>query len=329
MAAGRSESRVWDDLFSTTMELLEEGSPMSDQVYDVHPLLAWYGGDLGKATTRNKIKRTVNSGGTYISNRVNFNTNTTIKPYSGASTIDTTIPDGGTNTQYEWKQIGGSIGITGIDQFKNSGDQQIADILEDKRATAINEMRDQLNIGLWSDGTGFGGEQVTGLQALVSATTTVGGLAPGTYPDWASYSSLSVGSYASGGKDALRIMYNTTAFGNDRIDAMFTTQAVYEYIEKAEDSKERFVNTEAMKLGFDNITFKGVPIFFDRDCPAGFLYGLNSSVLTLTVAENVDMNVGKFVTPDNQDVSTAKILWYGNSTIKERRKCGVLGGITA
>ena len=78
-----------------------------------------------------------------------------------------------------------------------------------------------------------------------------------------------------------------------------------------------------------NLTFKGVPVIFDRDCPSGNMYFLNSKYINLVVHRDADMSTGPFVTPENQDVSTAQILFQGNMTVNNRRMHGVMTGITA
>ena len=78
-----------------------------------------------------------------------------------------------------------------------------------------------------------------------------------------------------------------------------------------------------------NLTFKGIPVIFDRDCTSGYMYFLNSNNINLVVHQDADFSTGPFVTPENQDVSTAMVLFQGNLTTNNRRKLGVLTGITA
>ena len=112
----------------------------------------------------------------------------------------------------------------------------------------------------------------------------------------------------------MRTKYNDLSFGSNKPDLIITTQTVFEYYEKAMQPQERFIDTRTADAGFQNLTFKGVPVVFDRDCTSGVMYFLNSSYLNWVVHRDADISVGPFVTPNNQDVSTAQILFQGNMT---------------
>jgi hypothetical protein len=59
------------------------------------------------------------------------------------------------------------------------------------------------------------------------------------------------------------------------------------------------------------------------------MYILNSKYLSFVVHKDADFSTGPFITPENQDVSTAMILFQGNLTTNNRRMHSVLSGITA
>jgi len=327
MPNGVSETRTWNDVLTTTMAEFE--NTIEDQIFDDTPLLSYFNGKLGRVIRGAKSPKKTHTGGETIVKQVMFNKNTTISSYDGADIIDTSLQDVATIARFEWKNYAGTIAITGVDRRKNNGEAAMVNLLEARRNQAILSLQEDLSIGAFADGTGNGGKDLTGLAAIVDSSSTLAGLAPGTYPTWASDVNASVGSYAAGGKDAMRTQMNTITFGNRRPDIIITTQSVFEFIEKAEDTKERFVNQEDLKTGFDNIWFKRTPVFFDRDCPTGLLYQLNSDVLNWDVHVDADFSMGPFVSPENQDVSVAKIIFMGNLTTNNRRKLGVLKGITA
>ncbi len=330
MPTGVSETRVYNDLLTATLFRMERR--FEDQIFDDLPLLSWMNGKLATALRnvprqKNGVKKSVD-GGESIVKEVMVNKNSTVGSYAGAEVIDTTIQDVGTRARYEFKQYSGAIGITGEDRRKNSGPSATANLLQARIDQTMLTLQERLSIGAYSDGTGNGGKDLAGLQAIVSSSSTLAGLAPGTYPTWAAFENSSVGSYAAGGKDAIKVGINTVTIGT-MPDAMFTTQDVFQFIEKAEEDKERFVNADALKVGFTSVMIKNIPVFFDRDCPSGTLYILNSRHLFFEVMASADFLVEPFQTPVNQDVSTAKVLWMGAMTTNNRRKLGVLSSITA
>jgi len=323
--AGVSETRVMNDLLSTTLANFE--GKVEDNVFDDTPFLSWLNGKLGGITRRNGVVKVTHDGGESIVKHIMYETNATAKSYSGAGIIDTTLQDGITIARFDWKNYAATIGITGTDLKKNRGTARIANLLEAKRMQAIYSLQQSLSEDAFGDGTGNDGKDLTGLQALIDSTTTTGGLAPATYTTWAAHET-SVGSYAAGGKAKVKTAINTTNIGS-RVDVMFTTQTVFESIENAEDDKERFVSHDALAIGFDNILLKKVPVFFDRDCPSQTMFGLNSNHISWDVMEGTDFLVEPFQKPTDQDVHTAKILFMGNLCVNNRRKHFKLTGITA
>lgn len=252
-----------------------------------------------------------------------------MKSYAGAESLDTTLQEGMTIGRYNWKQYAVSVGITGLEKRNNQGEAAMINLLSSKAKQAEMSLRDRMSVDSFADGTGNGSKNLTGLAAIVSATATVGGIAPATYTWWKSDVTSSAGSFAATGIDKMRTTFNNITFGNDKPDFCVTTQSVYEFYEKALQPQERFSSNTTADAGFMNLTFKGVPIVFDRDCTSGYMYFLNSKYLSFVVHKDADFSTGPFVTPENQDVSTAMILFQGNLTTNNRRKLGVITGITA
>ena len=324
--AGLSETRVNDALLTTTLANFRK--QMMDNIFDVYPTLSWMNGKLGQAMRGGSVKRSLD-GGESIVEHLLYGTNSTVKSYTGYESLDTSPQEGMTIARYNWKQYSGSITINGLERRNNAGAAKMIDLLEAKTKQTEMSLRDNLSQGVFGDGTGNGGKDLTGLLALVSATTTVGGLAPATYTWWAGDVTGTVGSFAAGGLKAMRTTFNNISFGNDKPDFIVCDQSTFEYFESALQPQERYSNTKVANSGFQTLTFKGVPMVFDRDCTSGYMYFLNSNALSLCVHSAADFSTGEFVTPENQDASTALILFQGNLTTNNRRKLGVMTGITA
>jgi len=323
---GVAESRTWDALLTTT--LANYRMQLIDNIFNDYPFLSYINGKLGKAIRGSSIKRTIN-GGESIVEHLLYEKNSTVKSYSGAETLDTTLQEGMTIARYNWKQYAASIGITGLERRNNQGEAAMINLLQAKATQAEMSLKDRMSADAYADGTGNGSKNLGGLAALVSATTTVGGLAPATYTWWVSDVTASAGSFSATGIDKMRTSFNNITFGNDKPDSIFTTQTVFEYYEKALQPQERFQGNAVADAGFMNLTFKGVPVIFDRSCTSGYIYFLNSKYLNLVVNSDADFSTGPFITPENQDVSTAMILFQGNLTTNNRRKLAVITGVTA
>lgn len=323
---GITESRTWDSLLTTT--LANYRKTLVDNIFNDYPFLSYINGKLGKALRGESIKRTVN-GGESIVEHLLYEKNSTVKSYSGAETLDTTLQEGHTIARFSWKQYAAAIGITGFEKRCNQGEAGMINLLTAKTKQAELSLKDRMAVDAFGDGTGNGSKNLTGLKALISSTATVGGLSPTTYTWWKSDVTSSAGSFAANGVDKMRTAFNNITYGNDKPDSIFTTQTIYEYYEKSQEPKERYASNTVADAGFMNLMFKGVPVIFDRACTDGYMYLLNSKYLSFVVHSDADFSTGPFVTPENQDVSTANILFQGNLTTNCRRKLAVITGITA
>jgi hypothetical protein len=323
--AGLTESRTWDSLLTTTLANYRQ--QIIDNIFDVNPFLSWLNGKLGVALRGTNVKRVL-SGGESIVEHLLYEQNSTVDSYAGAEIIDTTLQEGHTIARYLWKQYAGTVGITGLERRSNMGEAQLVNLLEAKITQLENSLRDRMSVDAFGDGTGNGGKNLTGLEILVDSTGTVGALNQSTFSWWASTETTG-GSFAAQGLSDMRTTYNTLSFGNDRPDFIVTTQSVFESYEAVLQPQERYVNTKAANSGFQNLTFKSVPVVFDRDCTSGVMYMLNSKYVSFVVHRDADMMTTPFVSPENQDVTTSKLLWQGNITTNNRRKLGKIISITA
>lgn len=252
-----------------------------------------------------------------------YGMNSTVKSYAGAEVLDVTLQEGLTIARFNWKQYAASIGITGLEERSNQGEAAMIRLLTAKAQQAEMSLKDRMSGDAYSDGTGNGSKNLTGLAAIVAASGTLGGLSATTYTWWVSQAGTS-SSFAANGLSTMRTLFNNCSFGNDKPDIILTTQTVFEYFENALQPQERYTNTQAANAGFTNLTFKGIPIMFDRDCTSGKAYFLNSKYLNLVVHRDADFSTGPFQSPENQDVKTAMILFQGNLTCNNRRKHGLL-----
>lgn len=320
---GVSETRVYDALLTTTLANYRQ--KMIDNIGDVYPTLSWLMGKLGEALKgQTRIKQL--DGGESIVEHLMYEFASSVKAYSGYETIDLTPQEGMTIARYSWRYYAGSVAISGGEQRNNRGDAEMINLLQAKINQTELSIRDRLSRNAFA--ANVAGNELDGLASIVDSTGTVGGLAQGTFSWWASTETAS-GSFAAQGVKDMRTLFNTISHGNDTPDFITTTQAAHEFYEDSMQPQMRHQSNKAADAGFMNITFKNVPVFFDRDCQSGVLYMLNSRYLNLCVHKDAYLSTGKFVDRDDQDASSAKILFQGNLTTNNRRKHGKLTGITA
>lgn len=66
-----------------------------------------------------------------------------------------------------------------------------------------------------------------------------------------------------------------------------------------------------LDLGFDTISYSGVKILYDENCPRNKAYFLNTKYLKLHVFKDVNMKVTDLTAPINLDVLAKRITWQG------------------
>ena len=88
--------------------------------------------------------------------------------YSGYETLDVSPADVLTSAVFDYKQLSGSVTISGLEQIKNSGEQAIINLLEARINVLEKSMMNSLSTSIYSDGTGSSGKEVGGLQLIVA-----------------------------------------------------------------------------------------------------------------------------------------------------------------
>ena len=176
---------------------------------------------------------------------------------------------------------------------------------------------------------------------------TVGNIAGATYSWWRHVTAnigsngtqtgnsfaLNATTYA-GLNVALKRMYNFCSRGSGGApDVILFDQVAYESYENSLDTKVRYQNTKMADMGFDNVKLRGATCLWDEKTPdiqtgtaaitKGSAFFLNTQFYKLVIDSETDIITTPFIEPENQTAKTAKILFMGNTTCSNMRKCGV------
>jgi hypothetical protein len=309
----------YDTILSTT--LANHMPKLIDNVFSARPLV-YFLKQAGQV-------RTI-SGGSKIVLPLLYGQNSTAASYSAYDTITITPQTGITAAEYNWKQYAATIAISGIEEAQNQSEEQIIDLLEAKTFQAeetITEKFDQMFIT--SDGTGNSGKDWLGLAKLVkdSASTNIGGIDQTTDTWWApGHKNTTAGALTLA---QMRTAYNTVSVGNDQPNMILTTRTLFEKYEDLLQPQERFMDSKTADGGFQNLLFKGAPIVYDNYVATGDMFFLNTKYLRLVGHSDNWFKPTPFVRPNNQDARYAQILCYGELTISNRARQGVLTAKTA
>ena len=307
----------FDTLLSTT--LANYRSTLTDNVFTARPLTF-------KLMEKGRIRML--NGGTKIVEPLIYGQNDTVGSYSGFDTIALTPQTGISAAEYEWKQYAASISMSGIEEAKNNGEQEIINLLEAKIMQAEESLREGFNQMFFADGTGNGGKDWNGLANLVEATGSVGGIDPADSGNsfWASYEENSSAALTLA---QMSTAYNSVSVGNDHPDVLLTTQTLFEKYEALLLPVLRYTDSKTADAGFQNLLFKSAPVMYDVHCPSGVFFFLNSKYITLVGHSGKWFQQTEFIRPEDLDARYALIMCYGNMTLRNRAKQGKLTAKTA
>ena len=307
----------FDALLSTTLANYRD--QLTDNIFTARPL-TYFLQDKGRIRMLN--------GGTKIVEPLIYAESTTVKSYSGYDSIALTAQAGITAAEYDWKQYAASIAISGIEEAKNNGEQEIINLLEAKIMQAEESMREGFNRMFYADGTGNSSKDWNGLGNIVEASGTVGGINRATTGNeyWRSYEENTATALTLA---QMSTAYNSVSVGNDHPDMVLTTQTLFEKYEALLQPQLRYTDTRTADAGFQNLLFKAAPVVYDEHCTAGIVYFLNSKYLTLVGHSGKWFSQTEFVRPEDLDARYALIMCYGNLTCRNAAKQGKLTAKTA
>lgn len=311
---------AFDNLLTTTLN--KHRTELVDGVFNARPFTFF----LMKAGQFRSV-----SGGVKIIEPLVFAQNGTVSSYAGADTLNTDDTEVLTASEWEWKQLAGSVRLEGIEEAKNNGPEAIIHLADTKVKVLKETLIQELNTMFMGDGTGNSGKDWGGLTQYIdpvnTSTTHIGGIAPNDGAYW----HLGYRDAAAEALDLpkMRTAFNSASKGNDTPGFVMTTQTLFEAYEEMLQPSMRYPNATAADGGFQSLEFKGRPVVYDEDVPAGKVYFLNPKYIGLVGHSDVWFKMTPFIRPNNQDVRVAQILSYGNLVMSSRRHHAVLLAKTA
>ena len=315
-----SNTEVLDSLYTTTWMSVKK--QVTDNIFTATPF--WY--EMYKG---DNIER--EDGGRFVEEPLMYAKNSTIGWVAKGGTISIADVDPLTVSQWQWRNLAGSVVRMWADDMANSGASKKVDLMNAKLENLRLSLIDQLEVNLF---TAQAGDAISGLPDIVEAnvaasqTKSPGGLSKTTYSFWRNQYAASTGSFATYGKSDMRNMYNTCSIGNDHPNLLLTTQAVFEYYEAEAEDIQQLQNTTAAELGFQTFRYKGANMYYSPQTPAGYLYFLNLKYLKLKIDSKADFDMTEFKTIPNQLDRVAQVVTRMELVCRNCRMQGLIGSIT-
>ena len=318
------------DLLATT--IAARSRALSDNLENNNALLA-------KLRQRGNVKPV--SGGTHIMEEIVYDDgDDSSGSYSGYDVIDITPDSPISAAEYDFKQYARAVTISGMEIIQNAGREQMIDLLAARVQVAETKLRNSISAGLYGDGTGNGGKDITGLQAAISATPTsgvYGGIDRGTWAFWRNQTEETEGDMDEtnilAGMNRLAL---ACARGTDRVDLIVADNVAFAAYQASLQAIQRVTNDSGQGLagaGFTSLKYYGAganaDVIFDGgiggNMPASTMYYINTSYLRFRPHRQRNfVPLGNDRQSVNQDAVVRLVGWAGNLTCSGAMFNGIL-----
>jgi len=247
--------------------------------------------------------------------------------YSGYEEIDISPPDVISAFEFNWKQAAASVSASGLEiDVQNTGKEQIIDLFEARIKNAEKTLKNNINIGAISNGTGSGGKQLGGLKLLVAndpTTGTVGGVDRSlTANIWARnhvYDASTDGGTAATATNIQRYMntlYLRCTRGADKPDLILADALYYGLFWSSLQAIQRINDPKRGVAGFQSVAFGSADVCYEdsTEMPASQMYFLNTDYLFMRYSPKRNFTPLDRVQSINQDAIVQLITFAANLT---------------
>lgn len=263
------------------------------------------------------------SGGSSILEEIAFAENGNAGWYSGYDFLPVAAQDVIGAAQFDYRQAAVPIVISGLEQLRNSGKQQIIDLMESRVNVAESTMMNLMAAGVYSDGTGAGGKQIVGLDAAVPIaplTGTYGGIDRAVWTMWRSKVFSTAAVTSANVQGFLNNAWANLVRGMDRPDVVIMDPIWWQAYVASLQVLQRFSDPASANLGFPTVKFMDADVVLDGGI-GGFAttktcYMLNTKYIFYRPHSDRNMVPlspnRRFAT--NQDAEVQILGWAGNMT---------------
>lgn len=229
--------------------------------------------------------------------------------------------------RFRWAGAYGSNTLNLDDLTRNTGEEAIIDLTKVYVKSIIKAIRVDLAAQVIAAAADT--DSVNGLGDLFNTTTSTeyGSIDEDEMPDWKANVITTAEEISF---EVLQKIFRQPAMG-DRDDMLpnfcVTDTTLRDGYERSLHPQQRYVNTDVLKAGWQNITHKGVPIVADNGYTyvagtGGYFDALNLNFLSLRSHKDFNFTTPKWVNKEvlgQPDTITANTRWRGNLFCSNRK----------
>jgi hypothetical protein len=265
------------------------------------------------------------SGGNVIFEEISFAENGNAGYYSGYDLLPVAAQDVITAAEFGIKQAAVPVTVSGLEQLQNAGKERVIELMDGRMNVAESSLENLLAGGVYADGTGSGGKEVTGLNAAVPVVPTTGtyaGIDRGAWTFWRSKVTNLGGSTVTAAniQGYMNALWAQLVRGRDHPDLVLMDANFWTLYLASLQAQQRFTQADIGDLGFPTVKFMGIDVVLDGGiggfCPSNTMFMLNTKYIFWrphSARNMVPLSPNKRYAI-NQDAEVQIIGWAGNLT---------------
>ena len=233
---------------------------MTDNVFTSTPLLMLF------------VRRLVLvDGGASFGAPIRISRNAAGSSYSGADPIPVYYDSANTiGAEWNWCQYGRILGLTGLDDVRNSGIRSIINLIRTSLESIEMELREDMGTDLYGDGTGNANKVMVGLRAVVDDGTNVvtyGNISRTVYVNWKANYSANGGVGRALTLSLMNTNFDNASKDNDRPGVILGSHGLFlKYLGLLQPGMQ-FSDARVADAGFQNLTYMKRPVIVDDQIP--------------------------------------------------------------
>lgn len=260
-------------------------------------------------------------------------TGTTGGFYSPRDALSLADYQGITASEHVWKYLQESLVIYHADIASQANDAKRVSMVDAKYRQMKMALNERIKKGVLSDGTASTGElttkQYVGLQAIISATDTYGGIAVADDAAWASFEDLSIGTLTLPILDALYDQANEGDKGAPTLALL--DKNVFTKVKGLLQSYQRVMAESSLdKFGHKGVklVYNGVDHLVENNMPAQQIFYIDEKHCKLHVQKDNFMRTEYKANLETADAQLNRIFLYSALVATERKYHSKGTGIT-
>ena len=312
-------TETFDSMYASTWQSM--GKKVIDQMFYKMPLLFWL----------TKNQRTTMSGSRWIGRQVRLRKNTAAASFGRGGTFSEVDLDTMTVAKYDWKNVGIPLTRYWQDEQENAGKFSMINLVRENTETTVNSLKEEIQGQLWSASPGA--QDLSSILTYVPdapTTGTVAGINSANETAWRNQykdSNADGSAYTYLLKQMRDLAILSEKWGT--IDYIIAGSDAFSIYDDVALEQKQIVNKKMGDAEFTNISWKGIPLVLDYDCPADAMYMLDSRYWEFVTSPTAYFTWTKWKEIPNALDKTAQLVVRGQTVCTKRLPQAVLFDIAA